>query len=200
MITALDKNTALLVVDLQVGIVATPLVHPAAPIVQHAARLAAAFRQAGRPVVLLRADPTDAARLQARTQESALPRPAAERAQALRAMRDGGYFELVPELAPQPGDEQLVHADWNCFYGTGLGDLLRQHQITGLVLAGIATSKGVEGTARAASEQGYNLAFAEDALTDLTRSAHESSLQNVFPQIGEIGTTDALIAHLPRRA
>jgi nicotinamidase-related amidase len=64
------------------------------------------------------------------------------------------------------------------------------------VLAGISTSIGVEGTARAASELGYNISFALDAMTDRVKEAHERSIQFIFPRIGETGTTADIVAML----
>jgi nicotinamidase-related amidase len=65
---------------------------------------------------------------------------------------------------------------------------LKKRKITQLVLCGISTSIAVEGTARAASELGYNLTFATDAMTDKVLEAHENSIHNIFPRIGELGT------------
>lgn len=48
-ITALDPNTALIIVDLQKGIVALPLVHPIEPVVERSRALLDAFRQRGHP-------------------------------------------------------------------------------------------------------------------------------------------------------
>ncbi len=52
-LTQLDTNTALVVIDLQKGIVRVPMAHPAAEIIGRAARLARAFREQGLPVVLV---------------------------------------------------------------------------------------------------------------------------------------------------
>ena len=65
--------------------------------------------------------------------------------------------------------------------------------MTQIVLGGVATSLGVESTARAAHEHGYNLAFAVDAMTDINADAHAHSLSWVFPLIGELGTTDEIL-------
>jgi hypothetical protein len=52
-ITKLDDVAALLVIDLQKGIVASPTAHPVGEIVDRVARLARAFRRRGSPVVLV---------------------------------------------------------------------------------------------------------------------------------------------------
>ncbi len=65
-------------------------------------------------------------------------------------------------------------------------------------MAGISTSLGVEGTARAASERGYNITIATDAMTDLQEAAHQRSLQYLFPRMGETGTTKDIIEMLDK--
>ena len=115
------------------------------------------------------------------------------------AMEAAGFFELVPELGAKPDDSYVTKKTWNAFYDTPLEDRLRELGVTNIVLCGIATSIGVEGTARAAYERGFNLSFASDAMTDLVASAHENSLANIFPRIGEVDKTDAIIGHLQKR-
>jgi nicotinamidase-related amidase len=160
MITAIDKNTALVVIDLQDGIVKMKLAHPAAEVVGQSAKLVDAFRA---------------------------------------AMEAAGFFELVPELGAKPDDIYVTKKTWNAFYDTSLEERLRELGVTHIVLCGIATSIGVEGTARAAYERGFNLSFASDAMTDLLEGAHEHSLTVIFPRIGEVDKTDTIIGHLQKR-
>jgi len=75
---------------------------------------------------------------------------------------------------------------------------LRRRKMTGIVLAGISTSIGVESTARHARELGYEVAVASDAVTDTVRAAHENSLQRIFPRLGQVDTTDAILGALAR--
>ena len=61
--------------------------------------------------------------------------------------------------------------------------------MTQIVLAGIATSAGVESTARNAYDLGYHVVFATDAMTDRDADAHRHSVEKIFPRIGETDTT-----------
>lgn len=68
-------------------------------------------------------------------------------------------------------------------------------------LAGLATSLGVESTARAAHEHGYHVTLATlatDAMTDLDPGAHEHTVRRVFPLLGETGDTPGIIELLSR--
>ena len=55
-VTTLDPRTALIIIDLQKGIVGFPTVHPVGEVIKHAAELAGAFRRKGLPVVLVNVD------------------------------------------------------------------------------------------------------------------------------------------------
>ena len=86
------------------------------------------------------------------------------------------------------------------FTNTGLDAHLRALGVTQVVIAGVATSNGVEVTARQAYELGFNVALATDAMTDLCADAHTYSITRVFPRIGETGTTQDIIGLLERSA
>ena len=184
--TALDPKTALVVIDLQKGIAAFPTIHPMKDIVANTARLATAFRAKKLPVVLvtvtLSADGGD--RLQ-------------QRAEVQRAMPMGPDFaELLPELGAAPTDLLITKRQPNAFYGTELDLQLRRRHVTNIVLTGVSTSSGVDGTARAAVERGYNVTFASDAITDMDPESHAYVMKKLFPRFGEIDTTDAILALL----
>ena len=65
--------------------------------------------------------------------------------------------------------------------------------VTQVVIAGIATSIGVESTARYAYELGFNVTLAVDAMTDMNLDAHTNSVTRIFPRLGETGTTQEII-------
>jgi nicotinamidase-related amidase len=188
-ITALDERTALVVIDIQRGVVGMETVHPTSGVVERCARLAKAFRAAGQPVVLVNVELKPEIALKPRADLKPAPRtPVA------------GFERIVDELEPDPErDIFITKRQWGAFYGTELDLQLRRRKISGIVMCGIATSIGVESTARDAYERGYNLAFASDAMTDLFDDAHRTALDRIFPRMGEIGTSDEIIAALPHR-
>ncbi|WP_175882852.1 isochorismatase family protein [Burkholderia sp. BCC0044] len=182
--TRLDTNTALVVIDLQKGIVALPTAHPVAPVIAHARELLDAFRSRGLPVVLVNV----AGGAPGRTEQSP---PVAQ--------LPADWTELVPELNRQPSDHVVTKRTWGAFTGTGLDAHLKAAGVTQIVLTGVATSIGVESTARQAHELGYNVTLAVDAMTDLNADAHANSIERLFPRLGETGTTQDIVALLDRR-
>jgi nicotinamidase-related amidase len=178
-LTALDPVPALVVIDLQKGILALPTVHPVDQVVARAATLAAAFRRHRLPVVLVNVN----ARAPGRTEA---PAPA--------LAPEPGWADLLDELDAQPSDLRVTKSRWGAFYATTLDHDLRERGVTQVVLAGIATAFGVESTARGASEYGYNVVLAVDAMTDREEAAHDRAVRLVFPRLGETATTDEIVA------
>ena len=171
-VTILDPKTALVVVDLQKGIVS--LAGPAAAeVVQQARALAGAFRvnvAGGAP---------------GRTEQS-----------FHRGDLPADWADLVPELNQQPSDHLVTKRTWGAFTNTDLEQYLRSQGVTQVVVAGVATSIGVESTARQAYELGLNVALAVDAMTDPRPEAHTNSIKNIFPRLGQTGATQEIVDRL----
>jgi nicotinamidase-related amidase len=193
MITEIDSKTALVLIDLQNGIVALPVVHSVDEVIAKSAELLAAFRAKNLPVVIVNVNPLGAKWTQARTEVVSAPKGEAAIEQARAAMEQSGFLNIVPQIETRPDDILITKTTWGAFYGTDLDEQLKRRGVTGIVLAGVATSIGVEGTARQASEKGYNITFAKDAMTDLCISGHEHSLTTIFPKIGEIDDTATIV-------
>lgn len=181
-ITTLDPKTALVIIDLQNGIVALPTVHPIAEIVNRAGALADAFRRQGLPVVLVNV----AGRAPGRTEQPS----------RVRDVLPAGWTDLVPELNPQPEDHLITKHTAGAFTNTNLENYLKKLGITQVVIAGVATSMGVESTARQAHELGFNVALVTDAMTDTDPEAHSNSILRSFPRLGETGTTQEILDRL----
>ncbi|MEU9314616.1 isochorismatase family protein [Streptomyces sp. NPDC048295] len=182
--TTLDPKTALVVVDLQKGIVGLDAVHPAADVVAKSAALADAFRAKDLPVVLVHVVDGAPGRNETSTGAGgALP---------------ADWADIVPELGPREGDIVVTKRTWGAFHGTDLDLRLRRAGVTQIVLTGIATSVGVESTARSAHEHGYHVTIATDAVTDRDADAHRNSVERIFPRLAETDTTEAIVALLGR--
>lgn len=164
----LDRaGTALVLVDLMERIVAQPVEPwPGADVLATSEKLAAAFRTAGALVVLIRV----------------------ERPKVAKQPPGSG---LVPGLL-QEGDLEIVKRTIGGFQGTGLDQELRSRGIGTLVFGGIATNLGVESTARAAGDLGYELIFVEDAMAALTAAEHEATVGLDFPRLGTVVTAAEL--------
>jgi len=116
--------------------------------------------------------------------------------------RKGGFlqegthdWEIVKELAPAETDLVLRKYTASFFIGTILEQILRNRSIDTLVLAGVSTEGGIEGTARHASYLGYFPVIAEDAVGSFDREAHEAALK-LMGRMFEVRTAESIIANV----
>jgi len=184
-LTKLDEVAALIVVDLQKGIVSVPTVHPTGEIIQRSATLARAFRERKLPVVLVNVIGAAPGRVDT-------PRP--------NFAPPPGWADLAPELDTQPSDYLVSKQRWGTFIGTDLDAYLRSRNVTQVFITGISTSAGVESTARSAYDLGYHVVVVTDAVTDRNPEAHRHSIGAVFPRLAESTTTADLLKHLASRS
>jgi len=184
-VTAVDPRIALIVVDLQKGIVALPAAHSIEGVLKQAIALAEAFRARGLPVVLVNV----AGAAPGRTEQG-----------RLRRDLPAGWTDLIPDLNRQPQDHLVTKCTPGAFTNTGLESHLKGLGVTQVVVVGVATSNGVEVTARQAFELGFNVTLAIDAMTDLDAEAHAWSVARVFPRIGEVGTACEIIGMMEGNA
>ncbi len=157
-------TSALILIDLMPRIIDLPVApHSGAQVLARCLRLAEAFRADGRPVVLVRVD-----------------RPGVAEQPPGSGFADG---------LERPGDVQIVKNTVGAFHGTGLDDRLRGLGVDTLVLGGLVTTMGVESTARAASDHGYELEFVADAMSGFTADEHEFTVERIFPRFGDVHNT-----------
>ncbi|MEU2618068.1 hydrolase [Streptomyces sp. NPDC007157] len=189
-LSTLDPRTALVVIDLQQGIVGMPTQpYSGAEVVARSVELADAFRAQNLPVVLVRvsfaADGADAVPGRTERQPRGLAFPE-------------GWDIVVDELSGHDGDIHITKHNWSAFHGTGLDVQLRRRGVTQIVLTGIATSIGVESTARDAYAHGYHVTLATDAMADADPEAHRGSVERIFPRLGESGSTAEVLELLAK--
>lgn len=184
-LTQLDPVAALISIDLQKGVVGLPTVRPGAEIVGRTAQLARAFREKKLPVVLVNVSGRAPGRTEAGRPKFSFPTD---------------WTELAPELEAQPTDILITKQRVGAFIGTSLDSDLRQRGVTQIFVVGIATSAGVESTARSAHDLGYNVVFVADAMTDRDADAHRYCVEKVFPRFGEVDSTENILQSLSKRS
>jgi nicotinamidase-related amidase len=166
-------TSALVLIDLQtriVGLETAPYTGP--EVVRRSHRLAEAFRARGAKLAVVQ-----------------VQRPGPD------AQPPGS--ELVAEAEPVPGDIVVTKFSWGAFPGTDLDAQLRAAGVRTLVFAGLVTNFGVESTARAAGDLGYEMVLVEDAMSGLTADAHRFAVTEIFPRMGTVASTDEVLAALP---
>jgi nicotinamidase-related amidase len=173
------KSTALILIDLQKGVLGMPVQpHPAAQIYERSMALAGRLRNAGGLIVHVRVSfyPgfADALNL------------ASEQPTAYKSLPPG--WDEFPEPIPS-SDVVITKRQWGAFYGTDLDLQLRRRGMRCIVLGGIATNIGVESTARSAMEHGYEQIFVEDLCSSVNAEMHAFSFKYIFPRMGQVGNS-----------
>jgi nicotinamidase-related amidase len=157
-------TSALILIDLMPRAIALPLApHSGDEVLERCLELADSFRSSGRPVVLVRVD-----------------RP------GVAEQPPGSDFV---EGLVHDGDVLIVKQTIGSFQGTGLDEKLRALDVDTVVMAGLVTNMGVESTARAAADRGYEVEFVADAMSGLAADEHEFAVTRIFPRFGEVRKT-----------
>jgi nicotinamidase-related amidase len=180
-------RTALIVIDLQKGIIARETQpYPTKLVIENTSQLLNAFRKNNMAVFLVRVsssfDSKD--RLNPITDITW---------SAGGTQMPANWSEIVPELGFIDTDFLITKKQWGAFYGTELDLQLRRRNINNIVLCGISTNIGVESTARFAYEYGYNQIFVEDSMSSQSKEEHENTIQKIFPRIGLVRTTKEIL-------
>jgi len=188
---ALDPRvTALVLIDLQNGILSAPMLpHGRETVESNSLALARRFAERGAPVVLVTV---------------AFSPDLGDRPQGLSDVPmpvppggfPPGWSDLAPDLAALPGALRIVKRQWGAFFGTELDVQLRRRGVGTIVLGGISTSIGVEQTAREAWQLNYSVVVAEDAcaVTGTDAAMHEHSVKKIFPRLARVRSTGEILA------
>ncbi len=173
------RTTALLLVDIQKGILGFPLApYSGADLVPVCARLTQRFRAAGAAVVLTNVTWSG-------NFADALQQPV-DRPMGGPPVLPGDWSDFPSELDQSPGDIVITKRQWGAFHGTELDLQLRRRGIKTLVIGGIATNMGVESTARQAWEHGYEIVFVQEAISSVDANLHKFAMDGIFPLIGRV--------------
>ncbi len=184
------RTTALVLIDLQKGIVARELTpYSAAKVLENAARLGQRFNDAGGLVVAVHVSfsANGADRLQQPVDSPMAVPPGGMPAE---------WSELAPEVSALRAGVIITKRQWSAFHGTELDLQLRRRKISAIVLGGIATNFGVESTARDAWQLGYEVVIAEDMCSSMGDGLHEFAIQRILPRVGRIRSSADVLSAL----
>lgn len=156
------------------------------------ARLAAAFRAAGLPVihtpVVHRADLAD---VKGNSLISALTLKK-------KSMREGTPdVRYVDALQPAPGDIEMQRTSGIIsICATQLDAMLRRMDVATVVLSGVSTNLGITGNAIVACELGYHVVVPEDCIAASDAHTHEVIVENQLRLMARVVSSDDVIAAL----
>ncbi len=182
----IPSKTALIVIDLQYGVVNTKLEpYTSQEIIKNTSKLINKFIEKKSFVGLIRVS----------TDGLDFPNPNTDLESNMLNFSEG-WDKYIPEIENIKGAHFITKKQWGAFHETGLDLQLRRRKIDTIVLCGLYTGIGVDTTAREAFQLGYHQVFVEDAMSSISKEEHNYVCNNIFPKIGKIRLTDNIISAL----
>jgi len=182
---------ALVVVDVNRGFTdpASPLVCDLDECVAGIAKLLAAFRAAGLPVVFTTVCYDDFGKQAAAVFIEKVP--------ALLVLEPGSqWVEIDPRIAPAEGEPVLSKYFASAFFGTTLASLLASAGCDTVVVTGASTSGCVRATALDALQHGYRVVVPREAVGDRNPAAHEANLYDLDTKYADVVALDEVLAYV----
>jgi nicotinamidase-related amidase len=105
-------------------------------------------------------------------------------------------YEILDELAPQPGEPIVTKLSASAFTSSNIDLLLRNLGVGTLIFTGVSTSQCVDLTARDAADRGYGCLIVEDAVAEDQHDYHEATLEQFQRLFGRVASTDRVISEL----
>jgi nicotinamidase-related amidase len=174
-------TSALLVMDVQVGIVAR--YGDPEELLDRLAEAVDAARSAGVPVIYVRV-----AFRPGHPEVSASNRGFSALAATGAFDESAAQTQIHPRVAPREGEVVVLKRRISAFAGSDLSEVLRAGGIDTLVLTGIATSGVVLSTLRQAADLDFGLVVLSDAVADADPEVHQVLINKVFPRQAEVTT------------
>ena len=104
--------------------------------------------------------------------------------------------QIHDDVAPQESEVVVTKKGASAFTASDLDQILSTAHIGTLILSGVATNFAVEGTARQASDLGFNTIVVGDCCASMSQEAHDASLNTALPFLATISNLEEVVAAL----
>lgn len=185
------KETALVIIDLQKGIAGREGFQPysAAEIIEKNEKLVAKFANTEALIVFVHV----------KNYGPEAMKPVTDGTPMVTGTLPDDFSDFVIGTAYDKNVTNVIHVtkhNWGAFHGTDLDVQLRRRGIKNIILTGIATTIGVDTTAREAAQHGYEIVTVSDAMTDFNGELNEAIIKNIFPRLSKVRTTEEILTEI----
>ena len=180
------KNSALLVIDIQNGIMG--MLPDAGPLIGNVAKAIASARENGVPVIYVVVGFRQGA-----PEVSMQNKSFGAGKERFAAMDMAEFMTVQNDLAPQDGEIICTKRRVSAFTGSDLEIVLRAQNIRHMVLTGVATSGAILSTVREASDKDYSITVLSDGCADGDEEVHRVLTTKVFPRQADVLTVEEWI-------
>ncbi len=179
----MEQNTALLVMDMQVGIVA--MLPDASVVKTNVAKAIAHARSSKIPIIYV------VVGFRQGTPEISMNNKGFSASkERFAGMNMAEFMKVHPDLEPQAGELIVIKRRVSAFTGSDLEVVLRAFGIQHIILTGIATSGVVLSTLREAADKDYRITVLSDACADGDEEVHRVLTTKVFPRQADVMTVE----------
>lgn len=177
------QNTALLVMDMQVGIV--PMLPNSEAIISNVTKAIASARSKNIPVIYV---------VVGFRQGMPVVNPNNKNLKTIKErfanINMEEFMTVHPDIAPQAGELTVTKRRVSAFTGSDLEIVLRAFGIQHIVLTGISTSGVVLSTTREAADKDYKITILSDGCADPDPEVHNVLISKVFPRQADVITVE----------
>ncbi|SDS56161.1 Nicotinamidase-related amidase [Mucilaginibacter mallensis] len=177
------QNTALLVIDLQVGILA--MLPDSGALIPNTAKAIASAREKKIPVIYVTVGFRPGA-----PEVSLNNKSFGAGKERFASMDMAEFTKVLPELEPMEGEVTMIKRRVSAFTGNDLEVVLRAQGIQHMVLTGVATSGAILSTVREAADKDYRITVLADCCADGDEEVHRVLTTKVFPRQADVLTVE----------
>ncbi len=178
-----DQNSALLVMDMQAGILRN--FSSAAGLIAHVRKAIAHARDKKIPVIYVAVGFREGA-----PEISINNKSFSSGRERFTNVRMEDFMKIESAIAPLPGEIIVTKRRISAFTGSDLEVILRAQSVRHLVLSGIATSGVVLSTIREAADKDYRITVLSDCCADADEEVHRVLTTKIFPRQADVITVD----------
>lgn len=171
---------ALLVIDLQQGIVELPAQEASQTVIENSRLLGQMFSKKGWPVFIV----------------NVAGRPTGMTQNNQNSSQSSNWGEIIFCLRDNPNYHYITKYSWGAFHNTALHQRLSELNTSDVYITGIASSMGVDSSARQAFDLNYNVVIVKDAIADVSSVCHSHVCEHIFPKIALLQSTQQVIDSL----